>query len=474
MEGNNLRLMVGNEFFDYKANNIDIDIEIDIPNLIDYGFNIPNIPDNVRTGYIYFNLEIQQLAFDMWRGVPYISFPDRNMIFPSGYRMNNGKIYWGTDIQIGLATSLVQRSIKLTGSTERDILAEFGIYDQQFIDFLRNFVYEAYNLMKNYADWYNHTLDNPNTYRVATAVDNARKIFNALYTAGGIEGVINVGKKRLGEIANDINTEDLSYALFYIGLNNLVDEIAGVIAGALGGGEGLALILGFLLYSGAESIMDGVYKWNEWKQTHGDNFKSFAEFLVNYFNPTPSDPINADNFWSNWAEHIIDSCSLITKWLDKHLGINKNNYDWENFLNSISNLAPQVITNDLKPYLDRIFEYTLVNCNYGFAKYDGWFFPKYHIYKVYNLQTPNYELCGMIPLPDGDVFLKEIELTKNNIDSLFNKPNYPLLLLKTWKNSYTLLSKVIEEHEDVNLVIGSTLPSYLQMKAFGIPKIRIE
>ena len=45
MEGNNLRLMVGNEFFDYKANNIDIDIEIDIPNLIDYGFNIPNIPD---------------------------------------------------------------------------------------------------------------------------------------------------------------------------------------------------------------------------------------------------------------------------------------------------------------------------------------------------------------------------------------------------------------------------------------------
>ncbi|NPA63048.1 MAG: hypothetical protein GXN95_05805 [Methanococci archaeon] len=464
---NNLqRLFVGNEILDDKNVNIDFNIDFNLPDLIDFGFNIPDMNIDVKTGYIYFNLEIQQLGFSMWRGVKYLRFPDRNMIFPSGYRLSNGNIYWGTDIEVGWITSLVQRSIKLTGSTERDILAEFGIYDQQFIDFLKNFVYNAYNLMKEYTDWYNHLADNSNTLSVAIAVNTARQIFNAL-SQYNIQGIVDIAKQKLGDAYEYVKDPNV---IISIGLTYAIDALGDAIVGALGLSEGIAVILGFMLYSAAESIMDGVKKWNEWKQTNGDNVVSFAKFLTNYFNPTPENPIDADNFWGNWAEHVIESCSAIANFL----GISKNNYTWEDFLNEISKLAPQLITEDLKFTVDYTFEYTLVNCNYGFAKYDGWFFPKYHIYKAYNLQPSNYKLCGMIPLPNGDVFLREIELTKDNINAIFNKPNFPLLMLKTWKGTYALLSQVIENEGITKFVIGSTFPSYLQMKAYNILKIRIE
>jgi len=227
---NLLRLKVGNEFFDEGRTS-------EFGNLLPYElipdifyFDFPNL--NIRTGYIYFNLEIQQLGFGMWRGVDFIRFPDRNMIFPCGYRLNDGKSYWGTDIEVGWITSLVERAIKFTGSVERDILAEYGIYDEVFMNFLKEYVENFFKLLFNHSsDFYNHLYDNSQTLSGAYVINNMRYIFDA-YATYGVDGLINLAKQKLGDTYEYVKNNPSSILTY--GISLAVENLSRVVLGTLG------------------------------------------------------------------------------------------------------------------------------------------------------------------------------------------------------------------------------------------------
>ena len=446
----------GNEFTTNSSGDIEIP---DLFDIIDYPFmdypyypyfDFPNI--KIYAGYLYFNLTIETFGYGLWRGSTLCFFNNRIMVFPSAYKIN-GTIYWGTDIQPNFG-SVKNSYIGFFGSKRKDLLAEWGFYDAQYINFLKDFILEWMKMMNNYGDdWNNHLLDNPRTWYVARGMEYASNIMDAV-SSYGVGGLIKFGKEKIGDAYEYV--KENPEVLLYVGLSYAVEEVAGAVLAGVGLPVGLAYI-GALLASATFPMDQLIDDWNKWKKTHGTGWSSYAGFACNYI-----DPSNPDGLWHDWAENCLDLAGSVADWL----GVKPSEKSWEDWYNELSKYSYNSVVGE---NLEEI-AFMVRDCAYRVAKYSGWLFPKYHIYSSYNFQTTKYELRQMIMLPDGDVFLKPLNFT----DRLFNRPFTDLILLKTWENDYSLLSQVLENNNISTLYICSPYPSYIQMQLFNIPKIRIE
>jgi len=448
---------VGNEYFD---NNKELTYSFDIPEIIDYlldnSFGIPSYPGiAIYTGYLYFNLTIETFGYGLWRGSELIAVPNRIMVFPSAYKLNN-TIYWGTDFQPNFAT--VKNSfIGFFGLKERDVLADWGFYDAQYIHFLKDMAAEWINLMHQYGEeWNNYLLENNKTLNVARGMEYASNVMDAI-SHYGINGLVQLAKDKLGDTFEYI--KDNPEAVFSIALSYAVEEATGAILAGAGLSAGLAFV-GALLVGATLPIDEAIEKWKQWKQTHGTGWQSFAEFLANYMDPT-----NLDGFWSDWASNIIGGINSVVDWL----GLNPDSMTWEDFYNNLSKYAYNSIPN--YPIIYEIISFMVRDCSYRVQSYGGWFLPKYHLISAKDFQEPKYELRQLIPLATDDYLLKPLNF---DVSKLFNRPFTNLIVLKTWKDDYSLLSEVIENNDISTLYICSPFPSYIQMQLYNILKIKLE
>ncbi len=444
---------VGNEIF----SDSDSTGDIEIPNLldiIDYPFSIPSdFPDiKIYTGYLYFNLTIETLGYGLWRGSTLCSVPNRIMVFPSAYTMN-GKTYWGTDIQPNFG-SVKNSYIGFFGSKKRNLLEEWGIYDAQYIHFLKDMALEWMKLMNDYGtDWNNHLLDDPKTLNVARGMEYASNIMDAVLSYG-VGGLIQLGKEKIGDAYEYV--KDNPEILLYIGLSCAVEEVAGAGLAGVGLSGGLAFV-GALLVGATFPIDQLIDDWNNWKKTHGTGWSSYAGFASNYIDPT-----NLDGFWHDWTKNCLDLAGSVADWL----GINPSEKSWEDWYNELSEYSYNSIIGE---ELEEI-AFMVRDCGYSTASYDGWLFKKYHLTSANNFQDPKYELRQMMILPNGDVFLRPLEF---DVGMLFNRPFTNLIMLKNWENDYPLLSEVIKNNNTSTFYVCSPYPSYIQMQLYNILKIKL-
>ncbi|ABR56817.1 hypothetical protein Maeo_1241 [Methanococcus aeolicus Nankai-3] len=444
---------VGNEIFSSSTENFEVPNLLDI---IDYPFNIPNfnISDiKIYTGYLYFNLTIETFGYGLWRGSNLCSAPSSIMVFPSAYKLNNGNTYWGTDIQPNMG-SIKNSHIGFFGSKRRDLLAEWGIDDAQYIQFIKNMALEWMKLMSDYGtEWNNHLLDTPKTVNIARGMEYASNVMDAV-SSYGVEGLMQLGKEKIGNTYEEI--KDNPETLLYIGLSYAVEEVAGAVLAGVGLSAGLAFA-GALLVGVTFPIDQLMDDWKEWKKTHGTGWQSYAGFACNYIDPT-----NPDGLWHDWAENCLDLAGSIADWL----GLNPSEKSWDDWYNELSEYSYNSIIGE---ELEEI-SFMVRDCGYSTASYDGWLMKKYHLVNANSFQTPQYELKQMISLPNGDIFLKPLDF---NADKLFNRPFTSLIILKNWEKDYPLLSQVIENNDISTFYICSSYPSYIQMQLFNIPKIKL-
>jgi hypothetical protein len=452
MKGNNLRMMVGDEYFDNLSDNLDSDYEDFIPGIIDYTLTPPNLNFNFCSGYLYFNLTIETFGYGLWRGSELCTVSNYIMVFPSAFTMNDGKTYWGTDVQPNYGT-MKNSYIGFFGSKQKDILAEWGFYDAQYIHFLRDMALEWMKLMNDYGEsWNNHLLDNPTTINVARGMEYASNVMDAL-SSYGVGGLIQLGKNKIGDAYEYVKNNP--EVLLYVGLSYAVEEATEAILAGVGLSAGLAFV-GALLVGYTFPIDQLINDWNEWKKTHGTGWSSFAGFACNYIDPT-----NPDGLWHDWAKNCLDLANSIVD----YLGLNPSGKSWEDWYNELSKYSYNSI---IKEDFEEV-AFMVRDCSYGVSSYDGWMMPKYHIYKAYGFQTPKYELRRLIFFGD-DAIIQPIEF---DVDRLFNRPYTDLLLIKNYDGEYSLLSELIESHGGT-IYLCSPYPSYIQMGLFGIPKIKIE
>ena len=452
---NHMTTFVGDEIFLTDSGSGE---EFKIPDLfdiIDYPFNNPNFdfPNiKIHTGYLYFNLRIESFGYGLWRGSTLCSVPNHIMVFPSAYTMN-GKTYWGTDIQPSFG-SVKNSYIGFFGSKRRNLLEEWGIYDAQYISFLRDMALEWMKMMNDYGtEWNNHLMDNPKTLNVARGMECTSNILDAV-SSYGVPGLVLLGKEKLdGDIVED-NPE----YLLYVGLSYAVEEVAGAVLAGVGLSAGLAF-LGALVVGATFPIEQLIDDWNDWKEINGTGWRSFAGFTFNYINPE-----NPNGLWHDWAKNCLDSAGSVADWL----GVNPSEKSWENWYNELSEYSYNSIIGE---EVEEI-AFMVRDCGYSTASYDGWLLKKYHLTNANNPQKPKYELRQMMTLPNGDIFLRPLEF---NVDKLFNRPYTDMIMLKNWENDYPLLSQVIENNENntSTFYICSPYPSYIQMQLYNILKIKL-
>ncbi|CAB3288220.1 protein of unknown function [Methanocaldococcus lauensis] len=465
---------VGDEIIDNTDSDLDFDYDYlfdfdNLPDIIDYYlddiYDIPNpedFPDlpnfNVYTGYLYFNLTIETFGYGLWRGSTLCTVPNYIMVFPAAWKMNNGLTYWGTDIQPNFA-NVTNSWIGFFGSTNRDLLAEWGYYDAQYIHILRDCALEWMNMMKKFGDeWAEHLFDDPKTLNVARMIEYARKLLNTLSNMSA-KDMLNLLKQKIGEAYDYIKNHKKT--LIGLAIAYAVEETSGYILGLLGLPEALIFVAVLIIASTfpGEKLVD---RWDEWKKKHGDSLYSMAQFVAHYVNPW-----NKENLWRDWWDNVISGISSLVDWLKNALGLNPDNMSWEDLYNELSKYAyNSIVCEDVNE-----IAFMVRDCSYRVTSYDGWLFPKYHIYSAYNFKDPKYELRRLIPINGGeDYLLLPLDF---DVDKLFNQPFTDLIVLKTWENDSNLLTEVILNNDNVTLYICSTFPSYIQMQLYGIPKIKL-
>ena len=296
-------------------------------------------------------------------------------------------------------------------------------------------------------------MDNPKTLNVARGMEYASNILDAV-SSYGVPGLILLGKEKLGDAYQYV--KDNPDYLLYLGLSYAVEEATGAILAGVGLSAGLAFV-GALLVGETFPIEQIINDWNEWKETNGTGWRSFAGFACNYI-----DPSNPDGLWHDWAKNCLDLAGSVADWL----GLNPSEKSWEDWYNELSEYAYNSIIGE---ELEEI-AFMVRDCGYSTASYDGWMMPKYHLINANNFQDSKYELRQVMTLPNGDIFLRPLEF---NVDKLFNRPFTDMIMLKNWENDYPLLSQVIENNNTSTFYICSPYPSYIQMQLYNILKIKL-
>ncbi len=464
---NNLRLMVGNEYFDnddYNNQNGEMLNSWDecFPDMVCSLLSPPNLNfPKIITGYLYFNITIETFGYGLWRGSTLCSVPNYNMVFPSGYRMNDGHTYWGTDIQPNFGT-VKNNHIGFFGSKNRDLLAEWGFYDNMYLNLLRDTVLEWFNMMNQYTNWYDKLFDSPKTLNVARGIEYGRQVANVI-SSYKPKDVINLGKQFLGTVYNYTKNhpiETLIFCMTFLVRDNLV---------------GLALSEGLIICYMAYKT-GFLPKWEDWKKNHGDDIISFAKFMANYLNPFNPDGVVNDleretgreiNNWKDMLNALWDvskdfliNNTPLGDWLGK-----SNKKSWEDIYNELSKQAYNSIVREDANEIT----FMIRDCDYSMSSYDGWMYPKYHLTSAKNFKDPVYELRRLIFLKE-DALIVDVDFDVNN---LFNRPFTDLLLIKNYEGEYDLLSELIDSY-DGTIYLCSSYPSYIQMQLYGIPKIKIE
>ncbi len=460
MENNNLRLMVGNEFFSEEGNSGDWGDYI--PDMIANLLSPPNYNfPKVITGYLYFNLTIETFGYGLWRGSELCTVPNYIMVFPSAYTLNNGNTYWGTDVQPNEAT-IKNSYIGFFGSSSKDILAEWGFYDNVYLNYLRDGILEWFKMMNDNSDWYNKLFNSPKTINVARMMEYGRQVANTILLMKP-EDAINTAKQFLGDTYEYIKNNPIDALIFGVQLG-IRDNLLGLAVS-----EGLTIC--YMAYK-----TGFLSKWDEWKKTNGDNLTSFAKFMTHYLNPFNPDGVVKDledatgreiNDWKDlltalWdvSKDFIINNTPLKDWLG-----NNSNKSWEDIYNELSKQAyNSIVKEDFHPV-----SFMVRDCSYSVASYDGWLFPKYHIYRAYDFQPPKYELRKLI-FTGNDALITHIDFDVNN---LFNRPTTDLLLIKNYDGEYGLLSELLDNFNGT-LYICSPYPSYIQMQLYSIPKLKLE
>ena len=491
MKSNNLRLLVGNEFFDESKENYDdfweiIEEEIlDPPEefkpIDDLGLLTINFPDlHIEYGLLYMNMRVEEFMSHINARGFCVTLVERDYaVFPSSYRMEDGKIYWGTDVTLGLLGSVTQTDVRIiTGGRLNNIIPAY--WDEAFRQSLKNTVAEFWKEVREEKEKFDKVFDykkNPAKYIVGQYLNDIKNVID--YLAENINNpqkILEDAKTSLGNAFEYAvkNPYDCLMFVVFEGASYVLD-----VAGRVACDNPITLPIGIALFYTSVCVdmtfTDALNKWNKWKKEHGNNLESFISFWWHY-----GDFSNPDNIWNDLWNNMTDN--WIVDFVKSLLGI--NDLSWDEFYNALTKNIPPPIP-ELYDW-DRIIQ--VYDCQYNFYDHTSdWlpFFRKYYIVSIHSFSGQKVELYSAKlfynhQIGGYDVLFKKIENMsgENFVDRMFNKEPPFMVAVKNWSDeleskvdALTLSNMYAEGH--TNFIFASPYPIYIWRQLYQIPKIRV-
>ncbi len=498
MEGNNLRLMVGDEYFDDNNNNGTdyeelwdefwdifeeeiLDPPEELKPIDDIGLLSINFPDlRMNYGLLYMNLRVEEFTNHInARGFCVDGILRDYAVFPSRYTMEDGHTYWGTDMTIGILGSITNTDIRIefTDKTNEIIPA---YWDEAFRQYLKNTVAEFWKQVNEYKQEFDKMFNykkNPASYMVGQYLNEVKNVID--YLADNINNpqkLLEDAKTSLGNAFDYAvhNPFDCLMFVTFEGASFVLDVVGdGLCDTGIGIPLGLALFYTSVCVS--MTFYDALEKWHEWKKEHGNSLDSFIKFWWHY-----GDFRNPDSIWHDLWNNLTDN--WVVDFIKSILGI--NDLSWDEFYNALTSHIPPPIPEGLDSYSIQIYD-----CQYELYDHTSDWLPFFRDYYVVSINSfseqkqPLYtaKLFYNHQIDSYDVLFKKIKNMDGAtfVDKMFNKEPPFMVALKTWSDeteqkvdALTLSNLYAEGTTDFKF--GSPYPIYIWRQLYQIPKIRAE